>query len=55
MVTRWELDHINPLSEQKNVPRDKMDWSYWSMESYRRWPIEAKKKIAVKRLVRSLG
>ena len=21
------------LSEQKNVPRDKMDWSYWSMEN----------------------
>ena len=31
--TRWELDHINPLSEQKNVPRDEMDWSYWSMEN----------------------
>ena len=29
----FSLDHINPLSEQKNVPRDEMDWSYWSMEN----------------------
>ena len=34
ITTRWELDHINPLSEQKNVPRDKMDWSYWSIMYY---------------------
>ena len=30
---KWDVDHINPLVEQKNVKAKDLDWSYYSLDN----------------------
>mgnify|MGYP005680531865 FL=1 len=30
---RWDVDHINPLVEQRGVSPDNIDWTYYSMKN----------------------
>ena len=30
---KWDVDHINPLVEQKNVKGKDLDWSYYSIDN----------------------
>ena len=51
---RFEVDHIKPLYEQKNVPNHMIDWSYWD-EGTIYWMLQGRNRLGSSRHRLHLG